>query len=174
MKALAAKIKWWEGWGNDPVLELLIDCFPLFAPFRFEKRGPIYYAELDSYVRYYAYRKPDRGFGGRHFPITMKDGTEIILKGPWSSRPGAVHARGFGPCVSVSIVDDSDAFERGYTFIAGDVTLAFAQEAITKYLPSIELARVDAWSRDEHFWVPKRKGLPLKNTVGVKAMKRGE
>ena len=140
--------------------------------FRFERNGAIYYAELDGYVRYYAYSRPDQGFGGRHFRITMSSGEEVILEGPWSSRPGAVHLHGFGPCVHVSITDDPLAFERGYTFFAGDVTLTFAQDALAEHLPDIELVRVDAWG--EYSWVPCRKGLPLKESVRVKAMQKGE
>ena len=172
MRALAAKVKWWEGWGNDPALQLLVDGLPPLDAFRFERNGAIYYAELEGAVRYYAYSKPDQGFGGRHFHITMKNGEEVILKGPWSSRPGEMRMYGFGPCVHVSITDDPLAFERGYTFFAGDVTLAFAQNALLEHLPDVELVPVDAWG--ERNWIPRVKGQPLKESVRVRAMEKGE
>ena len=77
MKALAVKVKWWEGYANDPVLQFLVDEVPPMDAFRFKKNGPIYYAELDGLVRYYAYTNPDMGFGGHHFHVTMKDETEV-------------------------------------------------------------------------------------------------
>ena len=169
MKALAARVKWWEGYANDPVLQLLVDEMPPMDSFRFERNGDIYYSELDGYVRYYAYTRPDRGFGGRHFPITMRSGEEVVLEGPWSSRPGEVHTYGFGPCVHVNITDDAAAFERGYTLCAGDVTLAFAQEALAAHLPEVELVRVDAWG--EYDWVPCQKGQSLKESARVRARK---
>lgn len=172
MKALAVKVNWWEGWGNDPVLQLLVDELPPLDAFRFDKNGAIYYAELDGYVRYYAYSRPGSGFGGRHFCITMKDGKEVILEGPWSSRPGAVHLYGFGPCVHVSITDDPLAFERGYTFFSGDVTLAFAQGALSEHLPDVELVPVDAWG--ERNWIPRVKGQPLKESARTRVMQKGE
>jgi len=102
----------------------------------------------------------------------MKDGIEIVLKGPWSSRPGEVHRVGFGPCVHVNITNDAAAFERGYTFTAGDVTLSFAQEAVAEYLPDVELVRVD--TRCEYNWIPKKKGRPLKESTRVRAAMKHE
>jgi len=121
-------IDWMEGYHNPANIVLEMDEFelPNLKNFRFEEKQGNYYAELNDYVRYYHYMRPDSGFGGRHFPITMKDGAEKILKGPWSSKAGVMNAIGFIPCVDVTIKVDK------YTLYAAAITLRFLLENLHK------------------------------------------
>jgi hypothetical protein len=117
-----------EGYANDPTLEILVDKMPDRSDLRYKKEGILYYAELDGYVSFFCYRGPGEGFGGRGFEITMEDGSQELLKGPFSSRAGVMNAAGFGPCVDVSITDNPESYERGYTFYAGHVTLKLIED----------------------------------------------
>lgn len=143
MKPLACRVKMFiddeltyasgqkvQRWSNSPTLAILVDEMPETKDFRYEQKGSLYYGEKDGYVNFFAYDRPDQGYGGRHFPITMTDGTEKVLIGPWSSRAGVMNAAGFGPCLDVSITSRQDDWVRGYTFFAAAVTLDVALEAI--------------------------------------------
>lgn len=69
---------------------------PDFRELRYEKRGNHYFAEKDGYVSFFAWDgTPDRGFCGAHFPIKLIDGSEVVLKGPWSSNSVAMDHDGF-------------------------------------------------------------------------------
>jgi len=124
MKLLGAEVEWHIGYANEPELILHVDSLPEPGEFGFEQRGPLYYAEKDGCVRFYAYNGPGQGFGGREFSIRMENGEERVLKGPWSSRAGCMNRAGFGPCVDVHFVIKSNGW-RTY----GSVTLDVAQEA---------------------------------------------
>ena len=144
MKLLKAEVEWHIGYSNAPDLVLHLDTIPKGDEFEFEQRGPLYYAEKDGFVRFYAYQKPGSGFGGREFRIRMKDGEERVLKGPWSSRSGCMNRAGFGPCVDVTFV--ADGF-RGY----GAVTLELAQQAAE--MAGVTLERQEPYgSGDDVVW----------------------
>lgn len=128
MNIIKSKVNWNESFQNYPDLELEVENVPDIKTMRYEERNGIYYAEREGYVSYFYYKNPDNGFGGREFPITMKDGTEKVLKGPWSSRAACVNNQGFGPIVDVVIQYNQ------YHRIACAVTLRIAQKAI-KMLP---------------------------------------
>lgn len=73
--------------------------------FIYEKRGPLYFAvdPLTGKVSYYAYERPGTGFGGAKVKLTLTDGTEEILIGPWSSRAECMNMAGFTPSKEVNI-----------------------------------------------------------------------
>jgi len=129
VKILAAKPNWYQTFDNYPHMQILVDAIPKTADMRFEKRGDLYFAESDGYVMFYAYHSPGEGYGGAQFHLTMKDGSTAVLKGPWSSRPAQMNLAGFTPSCDVEITSEPAAFERGYTFMAGHVTLAVLREA---------------------------------------------
>ena len=125
MKILQAKVQWFQGYGNNPVMQVLVDKIPNRKDLRYKQKGGLYYAELEGFV-HFLYKKgqhQEKGFGGYAWPITLSSGEKKILKGPWSSRAGVANQLGFGPCADVSITDSPTAFKRGYTFIAGSITL---------------------------------------------------
>lgn len=122
----------WHGNCVDEVaLELLLSRIPDDEEFRFEHRKSLWYAEREGVVRFFSWAGPENngGFSGSHIPIRLVNGRKVILKGPWSASAGAMNRAGFGPCVDVHMTDDQSAFERGYTMIAGAVTLAMAEVA---------------------------------------------
>lgn len=129
MKILNIKVDWMKDWHNHPVLQVLVDKIPKLDEMVYEERNGIYYAEKDGYAHYLYYTAPGDGFGGSVFDVKMKDGGTRSLKGPWSSRAGCVNAQKFGFIMDVHITDKPDVFERGYTFMAGAITLDLAIEA---------------------------------------------
>ena len=132
MNILSAKINWNANYMNFPDLEIEVDEMPDTKTMRYEERNNIFYAEREGYASYFYYKEPGEGFGGREFPITMKDGTEKILKGPWSSRASCVNQMGFGPVVDIVLSKNQ------YYRVSGAVTLRIAQKAI-KMIPNVFL-----------------------------------
>lgn len=129
LKVTDATVNWYVGCVNDPQLRLTIPgaiAAMNDENLRYERKGSLYYAENGGMVSFFYYSRPDEGFGGRHFPIVLKDGTEKILKGPWSSRAGVMNAAGFGPCVDVSFYDPDNTFPE-LTY-GGAISLDLAQE----------------------------------------------
>ena len=143
MKVLNAKVNWANQWDNDASLQLLVDKMPAHSDLRYEQRGSLYYAELDGYVSFFSWSKPGEGYGGDVFYLTMKDGTKKELKGPWSSRAGCMNDAGFGPCMDVSMTDDPEAFERGYTFYGAHATYEICIKAANEFLPEVLLIWMD-------------------------------
>jgi len=132
MNILKGKVDWADGWANEPTIKILVDKMPDLADLRYEEREGLYYAELGGYVSFYYYVRPGDGFGGRVFNITMKDGSKKALRGPWSSRAGAMNRFGFGPCLDVSMTDNPESYERGYTFFASACTLELVMDAMDR------------------------------------------
>lgn len=133
MKILKAQINWMDGFGNLPFLEVLVDKIPEKEELRYEHRGSIYIAYKGGYASFLLGdpAKIGRGFGGATFHLPMLDGSVTTLVGPWSSRAAGVNYYFPERCVvDVSITDDEKTFERGYTFLAGHITLELAEEAI--------------------------------------------
>ena len=130
-------------------IKVLVDEFP---EARFTRKGDLWFGEKDGYVQFYGWTGPgnEGGFGGRHFPITMEDGNGVVLKGPWSSRPGEMNAAGFTPCVDVSITDDPVKWEQQF-FYDGNVTVEWLQAALDEHCPGERLVEV-ANSAGEPVW----------------------
>lgn len=119
-----------SGYANQPSLRVLVDEVPK-GDLTFEGKKvnshTLYFAEHDGYVEFYAHDPRDEsGYGGRGFKLKVKDNgdeREVQLKGPWSSRAGVMNSHGFTPCLDVAITDDEGVWARGWTFIAGAITL---------------------------------------------------
>ena len=151
-----ASVDWMEDVGNDPRLQVVVDEIPSRYEMRFEHERQIYCAIKDGYVSYYAWSGDgnEGGFSGSCYDITMRDGTEVTLRGPWSSRAGCVNQRSFGPIMDVRITTDPSALERGYTFRTGALTLEAAKQAIDLVDEPCHLERRLKYSNDEPVWVP--------------------
>lgn len=146
MKILAAKVRTYSEFDNLPTLEVLVDKIPDNDSLVYEQKGNSYFAEKDGYVNFFYYSRPDEGYGGRVFTINTKGGLKD-LHGPWSSNSEAMYQEGFQRSVNVSITDDPKAFERGYTFNAGYLTLE-------KFVEACNVARC-LFAQDKHgFIVP--------------------
>jgi hypothetical protein len=149
MKILDMKVHWYENFDNEPELMLLVDKLPDHDDLRYEKKGPLYFAEKDGYVSFFAYSQPGDGYGGRVFPIVLTDGTKMDLKGPWSSRAGAMNRAGFVPCLDVIITDDPEVWKKGYTFYAAHVTKKLVDEYIGELLPDVILLESKPYGEDD-------------------------
>lgn len=164
MKVLAAKVNWYEGYGNNPRLQVLIDEFPPRGEMIFKrKKKRLYLAELDGYVRYFSWSGEgnDGGHYRRSFPIKVEEDGEVkdvTLLGPWSSRAGVMNQFFEQRCVDVSITDDPTAFERGHTFMAGAITLEKAMKA-ADMIPGVVLVRDP--DDDEPIWIPARPNIEI-------------
>lgn len=135
MEVLDASVEYWHHskggeYANSAKAKLLVDELPPSESFRYEERDKYFFATKDGLCRFYSYHNPGNGFAGRHFEITMKDGSERTLKGPWSGNSMGANARGFPLCREVSITDDPEVWKRGHTFSASAVTLPVLQEAL--------------------------------------------
>jgi len=148
MKALNAKVNWMEKYANEPHLEILVDRIPSLEELLYDVKDEYFYlAEKDGYVRFFYYKQPDEGYAGHHFHLRMKDGSEVVLKGPWSSNSGTMNRVGFTPSIEASLTDEPAAFERGYTFKAGAITVDFARKALARFVPDVSLERFD-----DYYW----------------------
>jgi len=146
MEVKAARVNWQEGWNSDPRLEVLVDKIPDHAELRYEYKEGMYFAEADGYVAFLFHSgvpEQQDGFCGRHHKLTMQDGTEVTLKGPWSSRAGVANLLGFTPSADVSLTDDEGAWERGYTFFAAHITEEMFRQAVSRFCPDVVVDRKD-------------------------------
>lgn len=140
MKILDARVNWMSEFDNDPGLQVLVDRVPPLEELIYIERplgrsACFLYAEKGGYVHYlYADTRDTRGFSGRGYTLKVRKewGAEPVEEtyiGPWSSRSAVANSLGFGPCVDASITDSLEAFQRGYTFSAGAITLGLAETA---------------------------------------------
>lgn len=174
MKIITGRVDWETHCDNTPHLELLVDRIPPTSELRYTKTpaadGHIYYAEQDGYVNFHFYARPGRGCGGAIYTLTMTDGTQEKLLGPWSSRAGAVNTLGLGPVIDVSLIDKPKSYERGWTFYAGACTLELVESNIDKIDIGLEYARLnrynEPWEGTEVTF-PKGSGLLMLPTISI-------
>ena len=115
-----------SGW---PLVTVFVDRVPKLSEYRFEERDGNYRAERDGLVSFLAYQGPGEGFGGAVFPVTMTDGSERKLLGPWSSRSSVVNPAfpDRSPCVEV-ILEDAAGMRW-----SGAVTVETLRDALAKF-----------------------------------------
>ena len=139
------RVNWKEGYANTPEFEVLTDKIPNKDTLRFEQKGRLWFAESGGYCSFYSHSGADINEGGFYrdpVKINLKDGSNKVLKGPWSSRAGVMNREGFGPCLDLAVTDDPGAFERGHTFTAGSIALDLIIDAMRKFLPDVHLLKV--------------------------------
>lgn len=155
MKILSAKVyEYPEGVMNSPVLQILVDKLEenfIYTP-KSLNGGTAYFAEKDGAVDFLFHNPTmETGYGGRYFNLTLENGEIAKVKGPWSSRP-SVMGKLFGvDCMDVSITSDPEAFDRGYTFYSGHITLELAR---TANLPGFDIVPEEKYG--EIHWHVKR------------------
>lgn len=89
-----AFIDWHDEFSNPPTLHVVIDAFPDEDQLVYDRRDGLWFAELDGYARFYSHgggEKNEGGFAGRSYTLTMRDGTQQVLRGPWSSRSSVMN-----------------------------------------------------------------------------------
>jgi hypothetical protein len=152
MKPVSCSVEWYEGYSNDPRLQIVIDEYP--KGLRYEhKQESLWFAEKDGYVSFYSWKGPgdEEGYCGRCYPITTINGEEVTLRGPWSSRSGVMNKYFTPQCLDVSI---KTVEKLNSCWCAGAVTLEFALEAIKLCEESIELVVKE--SHGEYLFVPRK------------------
>lgn len=116
------QVDWANGWSNSPRFQVLVDT--LKEQDLFQQRGAMHLAITGELAHFYAYTRPGEGYGGRSFTITMTDGTEKELKGPWSGNSEEVNkVFPTTPVLEANVTDERDVMARGHTFYSGAVTL---------------------------------------------------
>jgi len=180
MKAVQAKIiqsKYLSNTNSTSNLHILVDEIPNFKQIihtvAFDERLQFYYfyARHKGFVNYFiSSPKWGESNGEQEFAVWIWCPTCVAkkvfdsacatcsgekyystnIKGVGASNPATMHNY-FPPCVNVTLTDSPIVFSRGYTFIAGAVTLEFAQNTIKEFrLPVILIQK--ASSRNEIEW----------------------
>jgi len=104
MRVLNVLIDTHAGYANKPTFIIMVDELPREPEkILFEKKGDLYFGyDKDGYVDFYSHNKDNpNGYGGRTINVMMRDGEEIDLVGPWSSRAGVMNVAGFPASVDV-------------------------------------------------------------------------
>ena len=129
MKVLKAEINWYEGYANDPNFIMHVDSMPDNDEFIFEAKEltperTLYFAEHESgLVRFYCHdTRNESGYGGSSVTLNMKDGSTKTIKGPWSSRSGAMNNH-FRHSVECSIRPEDTGYNLG-----GHITVELAEK----------------------------------------------
>lgn len=129
MKALKAKINWYDNFVNSGRLCILTEePHPDISEFCFIKRNDCYWAQHDGWVWFFHYSAPGNGFSGYKFNIHVYGDTMEELIGPWSSNSAYMESIGFPPSVPVHFTNDINSWEKGYTFTSGHIILPKALE----------------------------------------------
>lgn len=158
-------------WANAPSLEIDIDE-PLTPrnELRYEEKNGMYYADDGNGIVHTIYKpditKPDQGFGGSGFSVTMIDGTTRKWSGGWHSNPEHIHSCGFPMVIDCAI--GTPQWE--HVKMAAWITVELADFVITKYQPEWEL-----YLRYNHGLISpglKRKDRPPKHPQKWAAAKR--
>ncbi len=97
MNITHAAVEWYEEYSNSPTLYIEVDGFlPSVEDYRYEQRGSCYFGQHESgCCSFFSYTSPGEGYGGREFRLTMIDGSQQVLKGPWSGNELSMAAAGF-------------------------------------------------------------------------------
>ena len=138
MEIIKGRVDWYEGYGNRPVLKLLVDKMPTQELLRHQLIDcgdgcTFVFAELGGYVDFFFHNPRDqRGYGSRTFTVTTVDGEKKEFKGPWSSGSSSTAELNLCNTMDVSITDDPLAFKRGHTFYAGHVTVNLVKKFINR------------------------------------------
>lgn len=103
-------VNWHREYANDPDLVIhLAHEAPGLDQYRFdalelECGTVLYYGTCGQLVRFFAHDPSNEsGFGGGEFVLTMHDGSQRTIRGPWSSRSSVMNEHGFGPCTEVTL-----------------------------------------------------------------------
>jgi hypothetical protein len=155
MKILDVQPDWSIGYANDPSFLVTVDRIPPAEELRYQQQGPRYWAEQDGYVSFFHYDGPGKGYGGRAFDLTLKDGSNVTLKGPWSSRTGEMNQY-FPHATEVSIKDLSSPYKN--LWFSGAMLVSTLKPALAHFRPDLEIRQVAdknrPYMRDEIVYAP--------------------
>jgi len=135
----------------NTTLQLLVDKIPDYSKMNHKKYGPFLYAEESGFVSCYQHCPRDnKGFAGRETTLLV-DGKKITYKGTlWDSMPGDKSE--VPKHMNVSITEELDVWERGFTFYACKITskLFHRLKAMPKH-PEIIVTNIDISGMNQNF-----------------------
>lgn len=145
------EIEWMLGYGNSPRLKIYTVKdwdFPMHKEHKYQfgkapHTGVFWSETADGVVSFFSHTGGDKnegGFGGAVFNLTMEDGTEKVLRGPWSSRPGAMNQY-FPHSVDVTI--------GGRYNMAAHIRADLWVMLMCKWFPELYLGI--RWPADDHY-----------------------
>lgn len=87
--------------------------------------------------------RQEDGFAGRHYEITMQDGTDVVLRGPWSggTLPGYQAVTYHPPEYQRA----GQHWRRGLGFFGAAIRRDVLVRLASRFLPHLELAEVDQY-----------------------------
>ena len=166
VRLLQARVDWYDNFDNSPQIKVLVDELPKRHVYKKIPKpgGALYYSDTGGIVRFYSYTEGDqKGYGGAVFELELEDGTVDKIKGPWSSRAGAMN-RYFPLCLNATMTDDPEVMRRGHTFYAGAISFDLAKQAASKggfWLAVFAEERDDSkWTGDLTIHPVMRRSLP--------------
>ena len=95
MLIIDSSINWMEDWDNHPTIDMEVDKLPNRKDYRYRAYpvagGTLYVSDNTEIISFFYHDKNDEtGYGGSSFTLIMEDGSEVTIKGPWSSNGTAV------------------------------------------------------------------------------------
>jgi hypothetical protein len=161
-KIVAIEVDPMEKWMNDPRITITVDSLSKYEDFLWEEKNSLYFARAEGGRCAHLYKKGDKqeqGFGGQHYHLNMVDGTQRVLKGPWSSNSTASNSMGFSLCEDVIIKDQSSKYSCG---VAGSWGIPELREALKRFKSEWEIYG------DGPDFIAKRIGEPPKRELNKK------
>lgn len=181
MRVLRAKINYNDGYCNNPELQVLVDKIPElkdldYKVIRRKDCGTgmnLYLAEKEGYVNFMAWsgKGNDNGCCGMEWQIIV-NGKPVLVRGPWSSRSGVMNMFFKTQCMEVAITDNAESFEKGYTFIAGALTVEKVLKEVLPFLHhSVMLLRI-VDKEGEITYVPVKLHEPYMKEISIMKIKK--
>lgn len=161
-------VRWYNDYTNEAQLELHINKKYVYYGnnSRYEKKGSYYYmVNEDGLVICHYYTKPGQGYAGRHFPITLTDGTEMVLIGPWDNGSKAMNEAGLPKTTEVTVY----YLDSNRTPFGSYMLVEYMELLIKEYLPELQYNILE----DGRLFLPKNQPLN-ENYPGSYACKRDE
>lgn len=139
-------------------LEILVDHYPRSEEMVYKTRKfgdiTVYFSEKSGRVSFMSHNPTnERGYGGAEFKLNVGSLTEPVMevvRGPWSSNEQFMMKIFPYEIVGVSLTEDQDVFDRGYTFYSMHVTLDIAIQAM-EFLPEWSLVKDTLYPRVESY-----------------------
>lgn len=135
-------------------LELLLSELPDHVERRYTAipvNGSTLYVSVDRGIANFMLhtKQYENGYGGAKFDLTLVDGSDVHIKGPWSSSTATVNAlKQFPLLVPAAATVSPTDWKRGYTLFAlSGVTLDVVRQAM-KFLPGWQFNEHNVYSGD--------------------------
>lgn len=143
MRILSAAVDWHMDFDNEPTLRIEVDALPDHKGLRYERRERYLFAQTEDGYADFLYDDPHNhaGYGGASFTLTLKDGSQVTLVGPWSGNEQGAAALGFPQTYGCTAhVKGKSQYSLTHIHLLEPVWLA----AIAQFCPEAEAVAVRA------------------------------